>query len=112
MFSNAELLSIVTNLFDISMTECDNTRDNSSLYFNLDTRDTGLLLQMEYCVKEGQEMFRDPSINFLPELLLKQSLSRFGGYSTTIRQGERVRRKVMLPYAGKAYILKDANTPR
>lgn len=110
IFTNTELLSIVINLFDISMTECDNKRDYSSLYFILDTRDTGLVLQTEYYYKE-KGVLDNPAIDFLPEVLLRQSLSRLGGYSTSVRHKEKMRRKIMLPYAGKAYILEGANSP-
>lgn len=110
IFTNVELLSVITNLFDISIRECDNFGDKNSLYFAFDTRETGVLLETEYQYNENFRINESTMIDFLPEKLLKLSLNKLGGYTTVKKIDGRIKRKVFLPYAGKAYYLRGANS--
>lgn len=110
IFNNVELVSIITNLFDISIVECNNSGDCGSLYFAFESRETGIYLETGYQLKESITITKSNIIDFLPETLLKISLSKLGGYSTRTDKNGRITRKILLPYVGKAYYLRGANS--
>lgn len=111
IFTNIELVSIITNIFDISMSECDsNGCDENSLFFTFDMREAGVLIQMEYKYIENNQVNDNPMISFLPEKLLKISLNKFGGYMINKKNDGRMKRKVFLPYVGKAYYLRGSSS--
>lgn len=104
IFQKSQLESLIINLIDLAMMQCDKDDSNCTIHLIMQTKQASLILEMHYKEKEEKILPQSRYCDTIIETILESTLSSMAGFQKRDVQDGMVSHRVVLPYAGRSYV--------